>query len=221
MSTTITVNYPRVLDPGVVEGLLDEAARAAMDAILPEEMTRTVQSGVVPGNLGVLRRAVAQAAQPAQVSPESVSADLVVAGEASSYAAVQDLGRRPGKPMSWRHLYYAPGQSGPDAWRGGWVNRRLRDWVMETAASLRADDQARASGSVDRRGGKPSRRTAESYERRAAWLLAVSIAARLRASGMKGKGFLTPRRKEIAGRLAVGIRAELDRALAELSGGAS
>lgn len=194
-------------EPETMTAVLTEAARVGMDATIPGELTRIIAAGKVPTNLGTLRRAVAQAAQPARVEDGTVIADIAFTGEAAVYGPVMDLGRRPAK-MSWRFLYYAPGRIGDrEAWRGGWVYRARRDWVREVAASLESQDaaQPRTSTRTTRRTKRSAKARREAYERRAAYLLAVSIASRIRSRGIEARRFLESEQDVIAGACARSI----------------
>jgi len=232
VSSVVLVSLPRAFSGDDLAAVIAESARVTMDAVLPEAMTEIGQSGKIPANTGVLTRAVVNAAQPAVVADGKVAAEIVVAGEASSYAAVMDLGRRAGKPMSWRFLYHAPGQRGPDSWRGGWVNRARRQWVLEVAESLKEQDQASTqaqrivastrpvrTGARGAAAGPTSKIRRDAYERRACYLLAVSIASAIRSRGIKARRFLADQRDPIAARLSAEIQAEARRVADELSGG--
>lgn len=232
VSTVLLVSLPKAFDGGALAAQLAESARVTMDAVLPEALAEIGQSGTVPANLGVLTRAVVNGAQPAVVVDGQVAAEIVVAGEAQPYAAVMDLGRRAGKPMSWRFLYHAPGQRGPDSWRGGWVNRARRQWVLEVAESLREQDQASTQSTrtiastrpvrTGPRGQAAAARSGarrEAYERRACYILAVSIAAAIRDRGIKGRRFLADQRVPIAAKLTAEIEAEAKRIADDLSRG--
>lgn len=242
VSTVLLVSLPKAFDGGALSAQLAESVRVTMDAVLPEVLTEIGQSGTVPANLGVLTRAVVNGAQPAVVADGQVAAEIVVAGEAQPYAAVMDLGRRAGKPMSWRFLYHAPGQRGPDSWRGGWVNRARRQWVLEVAESLKEQDKVsgvkrgtarkvdgrRATSGVETAadvidaGGRLRRRDKlrrETYERRACYLLSVSIASAIRKRGIKGRRFLADQRQPIAAKLTAEIEAEAKRIADDLSRG--
>lgn len=192
---TVEIRGP-AFDVAAMRDRLTRAAVLGMDAELPSQLTEIVQSGAVPTNTGALRRAVATAAQPARVVGDTVVADVVYTGSAAIYGPVQDLGRTAGRKMSWKVLYYGPGTQGlKDGWKSGWVNRARRQWVQEVAASLEAADAAAGKRSRRKRTRKAIR---DAYERRACYLLAVSIASRIRASGMRGKAFLESKRQEIA-----------------------
>lgn len=192
-----TVELPPLLEaPDAFLAELQNAARLALDAELPSVLGEIAASGTVPADRGALTRAVANAAQPAVVETSRVVALIVVAGEASAYADVMNLGRRPGQPMTWRFLYYAPGDRSPNGWRGGWVNRARRDWVLETAQTLRSLEPGK-------------KRAAEVYERRAAYLLAVSIASAIRTRGIRARRFIADRIPDIHARCAELVAAEI------------
>lgn len=209
---SVTVELPAVLTQAErVEQAILAGGRVGMQDELEIIVTEIKSDPRLPHNLGVLQRSI-EATPPAQVGGGLV-AWIIAAGEAAAYAAVMDLGRRPGQRMSWKFLYYQPGLIGNrDAWRGGWVNRARRDWVLEVAASLRAQDQAKGGGR--RRSGRTVKQDA--YERRAAYILAVSIANRIRRSGIRGRQFANSRRKEIADRVTASCAREINLALARL-----
>lgn len=215
----VTVVLPPLLaEPDSFLSAIQQGARAAMDAEIPSVLTEIAQEGRIPRDRGTLQRAVVNAAQPARIDGSRVVADITVAGEASQYAAVQDLGRRAGKRMTWRVLYYGPGTFGlRDGWRSGWVNRKLRPWVQEIAASLRAEDEAKRVRGQAKARLKKDRVLA--YERRACYLLAVSIASKIRARGMVGKMFIEGQRDRIAERVAALVESEIGRVIRELGVG--
>lgn len=201
MATATVVMPPVLTAPEGLLGELLEAARLGLDSELPSILGEIAASGTVPADRGVLTRAVANAAQPARIEGALVIADIIAAGEAAAYAAVQDLGRTAGKKMSWRVLFYGPGT---DDWRGGWVNRARRDWVVEVAEQLRGLDAGKKG---------VRKKAAAVYEKRAAFIIARAVARAIRIRGMKGKQFLTAKRDEIAKRCTEVVQAEVARVL--------
>lgn len=206
----VTAELPASLNDGSLIAMLEDAARLSLDAELPTVLTEIARRGEVPTNRGTLQRAVINAAQPARIEPDLVVADIVVAGEASAYAAVQELGRRPGQPMSWRFLYYGPGARGlKNGWKTGWVNRQMRDAVVELSQRLRAEAK----------GKKPRPLTA--YEARACYLIAVSVASSIRARGTRARKFISGNRQMITKRCRDLVESEMVRVMAEWNAGGS
>jgi hypothetical protein len=206
---------PAVATPDVLAREIAEAARLAMDAELPTVLMEIVQEGKVPRNRGFLAAAVLNSAQPAKIEGTSVRAWIVAAGEAAAYAAVQDLGRRPGKPMSWKVLYYGPGTAD---WRTGWVNRKLRAGVVQLASVLAIKDASRGVR-LGVRGKVTKKNRDAAYQSRAAYLLAVAIARKIATRGMPGKGFIDGQRERIATRVRDLVSAEIGNTIRRLGYG--
>lgn len=205
----VTVELPPLLtDETLLIGQLSEAARVGLDAVLPGEMLRIAQSGRVPRHTGALQRAVLSAAQPARVEGSRIVAEIVVAGEVSAYAAVQDLGRTPGK------------RAPPTAAIKRWVELKLRDQVNDLARKLQAEYQA-AHPRRKRRGGKTPSRALAKFRARAVFLLTRSIRRHIAVRGTQAHGFIAGEEQRIAEAARRAVETEIEILVQRFRGGSS
>lgn len=168
-----------------LEDMLD-FARPGLDAELAEITTEIQRSPEMPVHKGQLRQSVHHEAVVRQ--GESLISAIV---SDVRYADVQDRGRKAGA------------RNPPQKAIERWVELQMRAEVDALAVTLQTkykSDHPRKRKGVSRARGR--------FKKQAIYLIARGVIRKLKAQGMKGKGFIAKRVDEIADRAVAAVEVE-------------
>lgn len=195
---SVTVEMPAVLtNEEILRAAIRDGAIVGMQDELEVIVTEIKTSPGMPKNTGTLMQSMT--AVPPVVSGETVTGAIISGGASSQYAAVMDLGRRPGRrppPMAAIKL---------------WVKRKMPDAVNELAAELQsayAVAHPRARAKVSRAIGK--------YKERALFLLAAAISRSIGLHGTAARKFVDGKQPEISRRVHASVMREIGANLARV-----
>lgn len=186
----VTVVMPPILQGDALAQEIEAAAVAAMGGELEVIASEIKTSPQMPVNLGHLRQSIE--AIPPQRRGGALVGFIVSAGVASSYAAVMDLGRTPGR------------RAPPLAAIKEWVKRKMRDRVRELAQELQAAYVAEHPTSY-----KGKSRAIGKFEARALFLLSAAISRSIGLYGTAARNFANARKPEIERRVRTRVTEEI------------